>query len=92
LTIQAIEFWSTICDEEMDLTLEAEEVRESGQEPTRLSQAYADGALPHLCPKLTILLTQQDDDTNTDEWSPSKAAGVCLMNLGKENYERHLFI
>jgi len=81
IILQAIEFWSTICDEEMDLILEAEEARESGQEPTRVSNAYADGALPHLCPKLTILLTQQDDDTNTDEWSPSKAAGVCLMNL-----------
>ena len=68
----------------MDLAIEAAEAEDQGKQVTHVSANYARGALPFLTPKLTALLTTQTDDEGTDseEWSPAKAAGVCLMNLG----------
>ena len=82
--VQGIEFWSSVCDEEMDLAIEAAEAQEMGRPVEQHSANYARGALPYITPKLTQLLTQQDDDGDSEEWSPSKAAGVCLMNMGRQ--------
>lgn len=81
ICLQGIEFWSSVCDEEMDLAIEAAEAQEMGRPVEQHSANYARGALPYITPKLTQLLTQQDDDGDSEEWSPSKAAGVCLMNM-----------
>ena len=69
----------------MDLAIEAAESQEMGKPIEQHSANYARGALPYITPKLTQLLTQQTDDDagDSEEWSPAKAAGVCLMNLGK---------
>ncbi|XP_052080884.1 importin subunit beta-1-like isoform X1 [Mytilus californianus] len=83
IALQGIEFWSTVCDEEVDLAIELSEAAEQGRPPERTSRFYAKGALQYLCPILLVCLTKQvtgheelDDD---DEWNPCKAAGVCLM-------------
>ncbi|XP_072181023.1 importin subunit beta-1-like [Diadema setosum] len=80
--LQGIEFWSNVCDEEMDLAIEASEAEEMGRPPENTSRFYAKGALEYLVQILVMTLTsQQDENDDEDEWNPCKAAGVCLMLL-----------
>ncbi|KAJ8019665.1 Importin subunit beta-1 [Holothuria leucospilota] len=81
ISLQGIEFWSNICDEEMDLTIEKQEAEEAGRQPEHVSRFYAKGALQYLVPILLEILKNQDENDDEDEWNPCKAAGVCLMLL-----------
>lgn len=45
VALQGIEFWSNVCDEEVDLAIEASEAAEQGRPPERTSRFYAKGAL-----------------------------------------------
>uniref|UniRef100_A0A667WRC1 Karyopherin (importin) beta 1 n=1 Tax=Myripristis murdjan TaxID=586833 RepID=A0A667WRC1_9TELE len=77
VALQGIEFWSNVCDEEMDLAIEASEVREL--KPHSQSHFLSRGGVqpaPSLCS--TFFQDENDDD---DDWNPCKAAGVCLMLL-----------
>ena len=80
-SLQGIEFWSNVCDEEIELQVEAIDASEQGRVPTRTSKFYAKGALPYLCPLLLEVLCNQDEDADDDEWNPYQAAGVCLILL-----------
>lgn len=77
--LQGIEFWSNVCEEEMDLSIELTEAQETGRPPENISKFYAKGALPYLIPNLTEILARQEEIDDEDDWNPSKAAGVCLM-------------
>ncbi|RWS17422.1 importin subunit beta-1-like protein [Dinothrombium tinctorium] len=79
IALQGIEFWSNVCDEEVDLAIELSEATEQGRPPTKTSRHYAKGALQYLVPTLTHCLTKQDEHDDEDDWNPSKAAGVCLV-------------
>ncbi|KAK4336955.1 hypothetical protein RND71_043527 [Anisodus tanguticus] len=79
VALQGIEFWSNVCDEEIDLSIEAMEAQEQGVPPARASRFYAKGALQYLIPILTQTLTKQEEHDDEDDWNPCKAAGVCLM-------------
>lgn len=79
IALQGIEFWSTVCDEEVDLAIELSEAAEAGKPPERTSRFYAKGALQYLVPLLLASLTKQEEFDDDDEWNPCKAAGVCLM-------------
>lgn len=79
--LQGIEFWSNVCDEEIDLAIESQEATESGQTPERVSRHYARGALQYLAPVLMEKLTKQEEFDDDDDWNPSKSGGVCLMLL-----------
>ncbi|XP_013386092.1 importin subunit beta-1 [Lingula anatina] len=79
VSLQGIEFWSSVCDEEVDLAIEASEAAEQGRPPERTSRFYAKGALQYLIPILTQVLTKQEEFDDDDDWNPCKAAGVCLM-------------
>lgn len=79
ISLQGIEFWSTVCDEEVDLAIELSEAAEAGRPPERTSRFYAKGALQYLVPLLLITLAKQEEYDDDDEWNPCKAAGVCLM-------------
>eukprot|EP00794_Sanderia_malayensis_P017676 gene17676-19438_t len=81
IVLQGIEFWSSICDEEMDLAIEAAEAAETNSTAERFSRYYAKGALTYLVPILLKTLTKQEDYDDEDDWNPCKAAGVCLMLL-----------
>ncbi|XP_065052076.1 importin subunit beta-1-like [Rhopilema esculentum] len=81
ISLQGIEFWSSLCDEEIDLSIEAAEAAETNTPPERFSHFYAKGALAHLVPILFNCLTKQEEFDDEDDWNPSKAAGVCLMLL-----------
>lgn len=79
IALQGIEFWSTVCDEEVDLAIELSEAAEQGRPPERTSMFYAKGALQYLVPLLLNTLAKQEEYDDDDEWNPCKAAGVCLM-------------
>ncbi|XP_065202089.1 importin subunit beta-1 isoform X2 [Planococcus citri] len=83
ISLQGIEFWSNVSDEEVDLAIEGSEAAELGEPPQRTSRFYAKGALQYLVPILLQKLTQQEEMDDEDEWNPSKAAGVCLMLLAQ---------
>lgn len=81
VALQGIEFWSNACDEEIDLAIESQEARNSGQPPEHVSRHYARGALQYLVPHLMEKLTKQEEGDDDDDWNPSKSASVCLMLL-----------
>eukprot|EP01114_Cavostelium_apophysatum_P022766 TRINITY_DN834_c0_g1_i1.p1 TRINITY_DN834_c0_g1~~TRINITY_DN834_c0_g1_i1.p1 ORF type:complete len:849 (-),score=280.63 TRINITY_DN834_c0_g1_i1:274-2820(-) len=78
VALQAVEFWSAICDEEIEIAAEAEEASEMTVQPTRFSQNFIKGALQFLVPLLTECLTRQDDEPDEDTWNVAMAAGTCL--------------
>ncbi|KAJ1639173.1 armadillo-type protein [Pavlovales sp. CCMP2436] len=75
---QAVEFWSTICDEEIEIHLEMEEARGTGESPDQVSQDFVKGAMPYLVPLLLQTLTKQDEDQEDDAWNVAMAAGTAL--------------
>ena len=81
VALQGIEFWSNVCDEEINLQIEQKEADEMGRPPERVSRFYAKGALQYIVPLLMQTLAKQEEYDDDDDWNPSKAAGVCLMLL-----------
>ena len=59
VALQGIEFWSNVCDEEVDLAIEASDAAEVGRPPQKTSRFYAKGALQFLVPLLIQTLTKQ---------------------------------
>lgn len=81
VVLQGVEFWSSVCDEEIDLAIEAADATEMSQEIKTFSQHYAKNALNHIIPIILDILTRQDEHDDEEDWTPHKAAGVCLMLL-----------
>ncbi|KIY69243.1 ARM repeat-containing protein [Cylindrobasidium torrendii FP15055 ss-10] len=81
VALQAVEFWSTVCEEEVELALEAQDAVDFGEIPERESRHFAKIALPEIMPVLLGLLTKQEEDADEDEWNVSMAAGTCLSLL-----------
>lgn len=81
VALQGIEFWSNVCDEEIDLAIESQEAKNAGQTPEHMSRHYARGALSFLAPVLMEKLTRQEEHDDDDDWNPAKSASVCLMLL-----------
>ncbi|GFP93669.1 importin subunit beta-1 [Phtheirospermum japonicum] len=78
VALQAIEFWSSICDEEIDIR------EEYGGEFTADSDVpcyyFIKQALPALVPLLLETLLKQEEDQDQDEgaWNLAMAGGTCL--------------
>ncbi|XP_073307105.1 importin subunit beta-1-like, partial [Primulina huaijiensis] len=78
VALQAIEFWSTICDEEIDI------LEEYGGGFTSDSDVpcyyFIKQALPALVPMLLETLLKQEEDQDQDEgaWNLAMAGGTCL--------------
>mmetsp|Transcript_36758 Transcript_36758/g.92846 ORF Transcript_36758/g.92846 Transcript_36758/m.92846 type:complete len:881 (-) Transcript_36758:305-2947(-) len=70
--LQALEFWSTIAEEEYDRLTE--------EDPDLPSHNFIKAAAPHLVPDLLKLLTKQEEGQEQDDttWNISIAAGTCL--------------
>ncbi|OCF59034.1 importin subunit beta-1 [Kwoniella mangroviensis CBS 10435] len=81
VALQAIEFWSTVCEEEIDLAQAAMEAYEEGEQPLYVSKGFAKAALPDILPVLLELLCQQNEDDDEDDWTKAMAAGCCLELL-----------
>ncbi|KAH7426527.1 hypothetical protein KP509_10G004800 [Ceratopteris richardii] len=78
VALQAIEFWSSICDEELEIQ------EECGSEFTGDSEVqyfkFIKQALPALVPLLLETLTKQEEDQDQEEdaWNLAMAGGTCL--------------
>lgn len=79
----AVEFWSTVCEEELDINLQKDEY---GLDPVQDFQKndlenynFAMIAIQDVLPNLLILLTKQNEDPDDDDWSVAMAAGACLQ-------------
>ncbi|KAJ1945548.1 karyopherin Kap95, partial [Linderina pennispora] len=83
IALQAIEFWSTVCDEEIELSIEEAEMMELGQQFDRTNFQFAKTALQQVLPTLMFLLTKQDEDADEDEWNVSMAAATCLSLMAQ---------
>ncbi|KZO97585.1 ARM repeat-containing protein [Calocera viscosa TUFC12733] len=83
VALQAIEFWSTVCDEEIDIIVENTEAEEYGEIPTRTCKNFAKIALNEILPVLLTLLSTQDEDADEEEWNVSMAAAHCLSLLAQ---------
>ncbi|XP_026426591.1 importin subunit beta-1-like [Papaver somniferum] len=78
VALQAIEFWSSICDEEIDI-LEEYGGDFSGDSDIPCSY-FIKKALPALVPMLLETLLKQEEDQDQDEgaWNLAMAGGTCL--------------
>ncbi|KAK7318068.1 hypothetical protein RJT34_02766 [Clitoria ternatea] len=78
VALQAIEFWSSICDEEIDI------LEEYGGDFSGDSDVpcfyFIKQALPFLVPMLLETLLKQEEDQDQDEgaWNIAMAGGTCL--------------
>ncbi|CAO3618140.1 unnamed protein product [Mucor fragilis] len=83
VALQAIEFWSTVCDEEIELKDELLDAHEAGEQPDRESYHFAELALADILPVLLWTLTKQEDDYDEDEWTVAMAAATCISLLAQ---------
>jgi importin subunit beta-1 len=83
---QAVEFWSSVCEEELDITAEILEAIEMGEQPERDNFNFAKTALMEVLPVILQLLFRQEEDDD-DDWtvSNSAAAAVSLFAQVAEN-------
>lgn len=74
---QAVEFWSSVCEEELDITAEITEAMEMGEQPERENFNFAKTALMEVLPVILTLLFRQSEDDD-DEWTVSNSAGAAI--------------
>ncbi|CDK29081.1 unnamed protein product [Kuraishia capsulata CBS 1993] len=82
----AVEFWSTVCEEELEIAAQKEYDPASADELS--SYNFALVAIQDVLPTLLTLLTRQNEDPEDDDWSVAMAAGACLQLFAQntENY------
>lgn len=84
VALQAIEFWSSIAEEEINLLEESETAQELGVTPERTSKNFVATALPYLTqPIFESLKKQEDDPLDDGSWNCATAAGACLELLSQ---------
>ncbi|GHP04367.1 hypothetical protein PPROV_000312100 [Pycnococcus provasolii] len=81
VALQAIEVWSTICDEEIALQEEIDEATSDGSSHSVVHHYFIQQALPGLVPLLLETMMKQEEDQVEDDgaWNLSMAAGCCLQ-------------
>jgi importin subunit beta-1 len=79
VALQAIEFWSSICDEELDIKEDMEYNPEEG----RQGQNFIKRAVQYLAPVLTEALLRGDDEPDPETWNVPQAAGTCLGSIAR---------
>lgn len=76
VSMMAIEFWSTLCEEEIEMIEEEENVHTSSQ---RRCARYVHAAAAHIVPVLLqSTLVKQDENADEDAWNISAAGAICL--------------
>ncbi|KAH3903043.1 probable Importin subunit beta-1 [Saccharomycodes ludwigii] len=71
----AVEFWSTICEEEIDIAYEIAQYPESPLQ----NYNFALNSIKDVLPTILNLLTKQNEDPEDDDWNVSMSAGACLQ-------------
>ncbi|KAK6332007.1 karyopherin beta [Orbilia javanica] len=74
----AIEFWCTVCEEELTIEEDNSEAAMNGIDAARPFFNFARVATNEVVPVLLELLTKQDEDATDDEYNVSRAAYQCL--------------
>lgn len=77
VALQALEFWSSICDEEIEIQ---EEYGGDDAGSSIAHSCFIQKALPLLVPVLLETLLKQEEDQDQDDgtWNLSMAGGTCL--------------
>ncbi|KAH8907835.1 ARM repeat-containing protein [Coniochaeta sp. PMI_546] len=73
----AVEFWSTVCEEE--IAIEDDNAQVESADQARPFYNFARVACGEVIPVLLQLLTKQDEDAADDEYNTSRAAYQCLQ-------------
>lgn len=79
--LQSLEFWSSMCDVELELLEEMQYADLDGADTHAVAypcQYYVQNVLGTLIPILTETLKQQEEDQDEDSWNLSMAAATCL--------------
>ncbi|KAI8899185.1 armadillo-type protein [Globomyces pollinis-pini] len=76
VVLQAIEFWSNICEIEYDRALAYQDGDTSSP-----MLGFATAAMSDITPVLLWVMTKQEEDDDADEWTPSMAAATCVQYL-----------
>lgn len=87
LACMAVEFWLTVCEEEIERTARARDYGAQllAQEAHSVEvYDFAKGALSAVVPALLLLLTRQNEDFEDDSWSPAAAAAACLQLFAQD--------
>mmetsp|Transcript_31990 Transcript_31990/g.98725 ORF Transcript_31990/g.98725 Transcript_31990/m.98725 type:complete len:779 (-) Transcript_31990:668-3004(-) len=75
VSMMAIEFWSALCEEELEILEEIED----GGEQQRVCARYVHAAATHITPVLLqSTLLKQDEQGDQDAWNISAAGAICL--------------
>jgi importin subunit beta-1 len=75
---KAIEFWSTVCDNESDMV---DALHDGAQPEDMIFLHIAEQAAAQLVPILLETLTKQEEDISDDSWNVATAAASCLESL-----------
>lgn len=87
VALQAIEFWSTVCEEEIELVLARNDAIEAKETFTHAYYQFAQKYLSPLVPILTQLLVkssdhgEDEDEDEEDGWNVHMSAATCLSLL-----------
>lgn len=73
----AVEFWSTVCEEE--ISIEDDNAAVETADHMRSFYNFARVAANEVVPVLLMLLTKQDEDATDDEYNLSRASYQCLQ-------------
>ncbi|KAI1456773.1 ARM repeat-containing protein [Annulohypoxylon moriforme] len=73
----AVEFWSTVCEEEVNIEEDNAQIETTDQ--LRPFYNFARVATNEVVPALLQLLTKQDEDATDDEYNLARAAYQCLQ-------------
>jgi importin subunit beta-1 len=66
VAMMAVEFWSTLCEVEMNLDDDVENF------------GYVSKVMQHLMPTLLVTLEKQSDDLDDDDWNLAGSAASCI--------------
>ncbi|KAL7746173.1 karyopherin Kap95 [Sorochytrium milnesiophthora] len=83
VVLQAIEFWSTVAEVEIDLQIEKSDAEDMEKAFVKPLFYFSQAVLKDIVPVLTWLMTKQEEDTDEDEWNPAMAAATCLSLLAQ---------
>ncbi|KAF4301258.1 HEAT domain-containing protein [Botryosphaeria dothidea] len=75
----AIEFWCTVCEEEISIEDDNAQANAEGSTELREYFNFARVATQEVVPVLLELLSKQDEDAADDEYNVSRAAYQCLQ-------------
>ncbi|KAK4989010.1 karyopherin Kap95 [Elasticomyces elasticus] len=75
----AVEFWCTVCEEEISIEDDNSQAQAEGSTEMREFFNFARVATQEVVPVLLELLAKQDEDAADDEYNVSRAAYQCLQ-------------